>query len=49
VAQTKWCRQTKPGADKVAEEFNMPVAYNKDAENRSWKNTVRLYNEVFNN
>ena len=40
---------TNPGADKVAEEFNMPIAYNEDAANRSWEGTMRLYNEVFNN
>jgi dienelactone hydrolase len=38
---------TNPGADKVAEEFNMPIAYNEDAANRSWEGTMRLYHEVF--
>lgn len=40
---------TNPGADKVAEEFNMPIAYNENAANRSWEGTMRLYHEVFNN
>lgn len=40
---------TNPGADKVAEEFDMPIAYNKDAATRSWKGTMRLYEEVFKN
>lgn len=40
---------TNPGADKVAEEFNMPIAYNEDAANRSWEGTMRLYNDVFSN
>lgn len=38
---------TNPGADKVAEEFDMPIAYNEDAANRSWNGTMRLYDEVF--
>jgi dienelactone hydrolase len=40
---------TNPGADRVAEEFNMPIAYNEDAARRSWEGTLRLYREVFNN
>ena len=40
---------TKPGADKVTEEFNMPIAYNENAANRLWKGTMQLYNEVFSN
>ncbi|TGN38779.1 dienelactone hydrolase family protein [Marinobacter confluentis] len=40
---------TNPGADKVAEEFNMPIAYNEEAANRSWEGTMRLYQEVFSN
>lgn len=38
---------TNPGADKVAEEFDMPIAYDEDAANRSWNGTMRLYDEVF--
>ncbi len=40
---------TNPGADKIAEEFDMPVAYNEDATKRSWEGTMRLYDEVFKN
>lgn len=40
---------TNPGADKVAEEFDMPIAYNEDAATRSWEGTMRLYEEVFKN
>jgi dienelactone hydrolase len=40
---------TNPGADRIAEEFNMPIAYNEDAARRSWEGTLRLYREVFNN
>lgn len=38
---------TNPGADKFAEDFNMPVAYDEAAANRSWDGTMRLYGEVF--
>ncbi|MDF0749269.1 dienelactone hydrolase family protein [Marinobacter sp. 71-i] len=38
---------TNPGADKVAEEFDMPIAYNEEAATRSWDGTMRLYEEVF--
>ena len=38
---------TNPGADKVADDFNMPIAYNEDAATRSWDGTMRLYEEVF--
>ncbi|MFN2361072.1 MAG: dienelactone hydrolase family protein [Marinobacter sp.] len=40
---------TNPGADKVAKEFNMPIAYNEEAAKRSWEGTMRLYDEVFSN
>lgn len=38
---------TNPDADKVAEEFDMPIAYNQQAAERSWEGTMRLYDEVF--
>ncbi|NMT62493.1 dienelactone hydrolase family protein [Marinobacter orientalis] len=38
---------TNPGADRIAEEFDMPVAYDEDAAARSWEGTMRLYEEVF--
>lgn len=40
---------TNPGADKVADKFNMPIAYDEGAADRSWQGTLRLYQEVFNN
>ena len=40
---------TNPGADRIAEQFNMPVAYNQEAADRSWEGTMRLYEEVFKN
>lgn len=38
---------TNPGADSIAKEFDMPVAYDEEAANRSWEGTMRLYDEVF--
>ncbi len=38
---------TNPGADRIAEEFDMPVAYDEEAASRSWEGTMRLYDEVF--
>lgn len=40
---------TNPGADKMAKEFDMPIAYDEDAAARSWQGTMRLYGEVFDN
>jgi len=40
---------TNPGADRFAEEFNMPLGYDEDAATRSWEGTMRLYEEVFKN
>lgn len=40
---------TNPGADRIAEEFNMPIGYNEEAATRSWEGTMRLYDEVFKN
>ncbi|KPP97301.1 dienelactone hydrolase family protein [Marinobacter sp. HL-58] len=39
---------TNPDADKISDQFNMPIAYNEDAAKRSWEGTMRLYEEVFN-
>jgi dienelactone hydrolase len=38
---------TNPSADRIAEEFDMPIAYDKEAASRSWEGTMRLYQEVF--
>ncbi|WP_150911439.1 dienelactone hydrolase family protein [Marinobacter halotolerans] len=40
---------TNPGADQIAEEFGMPVAYDQNAASRSWEGTLELYSEVFGN
>ncbi|MFC4259950.1 dienelactone hydrolase family protein [Marinobacter lacisalsi] len=36
-----------PGADAIAEEFDMPVGYNEAAAERSWEGTMRFYQEIF--
>ncbi|WP_170159278.1 dienelactone hydrolase family protein [Pseudoxanthomonas spadix] len=38
---------TNPDADKIAEKFGMPVAYDKDAAERSWEGTMRFYQAIF--
>lgn len=38
---------TNPGADKVAEQFGMPTAYDEQAAMRSWVGTLRFYEEIF--
>ncbi len=39
---------TNPEADKFAEEFGMNIAYNKAADEKSWKLMKSFFNEVFN-
>lgn len=38
---------TNPGADKVAEQFGMPIAYDEAAAVRSWNGTLRFYEQIF--
>lgn len=38
---------TNPDADKVAEQFGMPIAYDEAAARRSWQGTMRFYEEIF--
>lgn len=38
---------TNPAADEFAERFNMPLAYNADADKRSWQGMRELFDEVF--
>ncbi len=38
---------TNPGADKVAEEFGMPIGYDAAAAERSWNGTMAFYREIF--
>jgi len=38
---------TNPGADKIAEEFGMPVGYDEAAAARSWDGAMRFYKAIF--
>ena len=38
---------TNPGADRIAEEFGMPIGYDEEAATRSWKGTMAFYEEIF--
>ena len=38
---------TNPGADQFARKFDMPVAYDEDAAERSWDETLEFYNKIF--
>jgi dienelactone hydrolase len=38
---------TSPDADKLGKEFNLPMAYNADADKDSWSKGMALMNEVF--
>ena len=39
---------TNPGADAVANQFDMPLAYNESAATRSWQGAMAFYQEIFN-
>jgi dienelactone hydrolase len=38
---------TNPDADKLAKQFHMPIAYNAEADRKSWKEMQRFFNEIF--
>lgn len=38
---------TNPDADSVGKKFNMPLAYNKQADEESWKDMKTFFNEIF--
>ncbi|MDO3721143.1 dienelactone hydrolase family protein [Marinobacter sp. chi1] len=38
---------TNPGADKIAEQFGLPIGYDKNAAMRSWQGTLDFYNAIF--
>ncbi len=38
---------TNPKADQYAEKFDMPVAYDQEAAERSWRETLEFYNSIF--
>lgn len=38
---------TSPYADSLGKKFNMPFAYNKQADNESWQEMQKVFNKVF--
>jgi dienelactone hydrolase len=40
---------TNPGADSFAARFGMPLAYDKHADEDSWRQTLVFFNEIFKN
>lgn len=38
---------TNPDADEYAEQFDMPVAYDPDAADRAWRETLHFYRVIF--
>ncbi|RPI73499.1 MAG: dienelactone hydrolase family protein, partial [Ignavibacteriales bacterium] len=39
---------TNPAADSLDEKFNMPIAYNKNADEKSWQEMKEFFKEIFN-
>lgn len=40
---------TNPDADEYAKRFNMPVAYNADADEKSWAEMQKFFRDIFKN
>ena len=38
---------TNPGADKKAEEFGLPLAYDPKADKDSWERTQAFFKQIF--
>ena len=38
---------TNPGADKFGKKFNLPLAYNKQADEKSWKSLLKELNAIY--
>jgi dienelactone hydrolase len=38
---------TNPEADELAKKFNMPIAYNAEADKRSWEELQKFFKEIF--
>jgi len=38
---------TNPDADELAKKFGMPIAYNADADKRSWADMLSFFQEIF--
>jgi len=39
---------TNPAADSLGKKFDMPIAYNKAADEKSWNDMKNFFNEIFN-
>lgn len=39
---------TNPGADSMGKKFNMPLAYNENADKASWEEMKKMFGKVFN-
>lgn len=38
---------TNPDADAYAKKFNLPLAYNAEADKKSWKELQKFFNTIF--
>ena len=38
---------TNPGADSLGKKFNLPLAYNKAADEKSWEEMKNFFNRIF--
>jgi dienelactone hydrolase len=38
---------TNPGADSTGKKFDMPLAYNKEADEKSWEEMEKFFNKIF--
>ncbi len=39
---------TNPASDSTGKKFNIPIAYNKDADEKSWEEMKKFFKEIFN-
>jgi dienelactone hydrolase len=39
---------TNPAADSLAKKFNMPIGYNKTADQKSWSEMLKFFDKIFN-
>jgi len=38
---------TNPDADKFSDQFGMPIAYHKEADQKSWADMIVFFKEIF--
>ena len=38
---------TNPGADSLGKKFNLPLAYNKKADEESWDEMQKFFHKIF--